>query len=226
MESGVAAIPNVVFRWFNERSGKRQVASLVRLTEAERFRTPALHDELFAAIRFDVGWRGSADEGLPPGALAIEPPLRPAFSSLRHKAVMRALTAIGAHHALGLRAGYAPCLSAPNIAVLAYTSANAQAGCWVIGRALEQLWLRATVLGFAVQPFIAPGLYSLDCYPDVPQRLRRHLAEQWATLVPEGQPLVVLRLGRAAPPAVRTGRKSARCYIRAPHAAPPESAPG
>lgn len=62
--------------WLDESARRRQALRLMRRAGTERFRNRTLHEELFSAIRFDVGWRATCPEGLRPGALGVEPPLR------------------------------------------------------------------------------------------------------------------------------------------------------
>ncbi|HET9046526.1 MAG TPA: hypothetical protein VFO33_06185, partial [Casimicrobiaceae bacterium] len=88
--------PGVAVRWLDHPDERRIALRLIRIAEAERFRRPKLHRELFDAIRFDVGWEASCESGLPPGALEVEPPLRGAFRMLRHWPLQRVLNAAGA----------------------------------------------------------------------------------------------------------------------------------
>lgn len=70
--------------WLDAIDERRRALRAIRLAETERFRRRALHDELFGAVRFDVGWKHALPEGLAPGALEVEPPVaRLMFSAMR-----------------------------------------------------------------------------------------------------------------------------------------------
>jgi hypothetical protein len=94
------------------------------------------------------------------------------------------------------------------------TTLSLEEGALAVGRALERVWLRATKMGLAFQPFAAPALFALEGYKDVRSALRRQLAEGWSEVVPDGTPLLVFRLGRASSPQVRSGRPSIEHYFK------------
>jgi hypothetical protein len=106
-------VPGCSLIWLDSPELRRKSLRLIRLAETERFRNPALHKELFSTIRFDVGWSKTCDDGLPPGALEVEKPLRPVFKLMRHWPVMRAFNLLGAHHMMGVMAAWLPCRLAP-----------------------------------------------------------------------------------------------------------------
>jgi hypothetical protein len=176
----------------------------VRRAETERFAVRSLHDDLFAAVRFDVGWKASAEEGLPPAALGVEPGVRWAFARLRDWPVMKALNLAGMHHFLGFRAASLPCRLAPHVGVLT-TSLAPEPGSLVVGRALERVWLEAARRGLAFQPLAGAALLALPGYEAVRPATGQRLRQQWGSLTAE-TPLMVFRMGRATPPAVRSGR--------------------
>lgn len=199
--------------WLDEPAKRRLAVELIRSAEGERFRNPALHRELFSSIRFETGWTSGTDEGLPPGALGIEVPLRPIFASLANWKLMRALNAVGLHHLLGLRAAGIPCRVAPHLAVLTVKNFDT-ASIFAAGRALQRIWLQLTCMDFVAQPLAAATLYALPsaCRNGIPPRLQQRLAAGWQGLAPESVPLIVLRIGRAAQMPVRAGRLPADRY--------------
>jgi hypothetical protein len=216
IEAEAARIPGVRLLWFDGPEQRRRMLRLMLLAESERFRSKALHEELFSSIRFDVGWTATADEGLPPGALGIEPALRWAFRALRRWPLMRVLNGVGAHYLIGARGAYAPCHTAPHLCVLV-TTLPLRSGCLAVGRALERAWLRATALGFEFQPFAAPALLALEDYGEVRPSIRHNLRKRWSELVSTGTPLIAFRIGRGASPPVRSGRLPAGEYCRPRH---------
>lgn len=105
LSAEATGIDGIQLHWFDSPETRKQILRLVRLAETERFRSRELHEELFSAVRFDIGWTASSDDGLPPGSLEVEAWMRPMFRGLRHWRVLRLLRTVGMHHALGLRAG-------------------------------------------------------------------------------------------------------------------------
>lgn len=213
LEQDAAAIDSVRLVWMDEARLRKQALSLIRLAESERFRCESLHRDLFSCIRFEVGWDGVAEEGLSPGSLEVERPLRGAFQALRHWPLMRTFSRFGVHRLLGLRAGDAPCRFSPHLGVVA-TTLPLECGARAAGRAFERVWLRATLLGLAVQPLAASALLCLRQYEDVRPALRKELAHGWARLIPGMTPLMVFRLGRSSQATLRSGRRPLASYLR------------
>ena len=129
---------------------------------------------------------------------------------------MRALDMFGAHYLIGARAAYVPCRIAPHLCVLG-TTLTLDAGCLAVGRALERVWLKASALGLALQPFAAPGLLALDGYVEVRAAIRHRLASGFAAIAPGVTPLIAFRMGRAGPPSTRTNRFPVQHYVRSTH---------
>jgi hypothetical protein len=196
--------------WLAAPTDRSLALRTMRLAESERFCRKALHEELFGAIRFDAGWKRSTDQGLPPGALEIELPSRPAFAALRHWPLMRVCAALGMHHVLGLRAADLPCRFAPGIGIVCCRAGDAGRGALDAGRALQRAWLAATLEGLAFQPMAAavalahqrPGNGWVSA--SAQQRIRDGLAQLAGS--GKGLPFMLFRLGRAAPPTVSTQR--------------------
>ena len=208
----VGAIAGVRLLWLDAPELRRQALRLVTIAESERFRSEPLHGDLFSSIRFDVGWHSTVPEGLPPGALEVEPPMRPFFKALRHWRAMRALAGLGVHRLVGLRAAYLPCRTAPHVCALA-TSLDLDRGAVAVGRALERIWLRTTCYGLAFQPLAGATLLALEGYRDVDECVRRRLASGWSRLCADALPLMVFRIGHARPPAVRSGRPGVSDFL-------------
>jgi hypothetical protein len=207
-------IEGVELTWLNEPDRRRDALKLLWLAETHRFSVKPLHAELFGSIRFDLGWRRPAEEGLAPGTLGIEAMARPGFAALRHWRIVKALNVLGAARLLGFRAAYLPCALAPELAAIS-TSSNLEEGAIAGGQALERVWLTVTSKHLAMQPFAAPTLLALTGYTDVPVAIGGRLRRGWETLVPGQTPLIVLRLGCARPPAFTNARRSIDHYLRA-----------
>lgn len=212
LECDVAAVDGASLLWLDTPHARRQALALIRLAEAERFSREELHRELFSAIRFDAGWSSATEEGLAPGSLEIEPPLRLAFQALRSWKLMRVLRRLGAHRLLALRSGDAPCRFAPHLAMIA-TRLDLPAGALAAGEAMERVWLRVTSWNVALQPLAASTLLALDGYTDVRPAVRRRLVDGWAEIAPEMIPLLVFRMGYGGPVSLRSGRRPVTAHL-------------
>ena len=210
-------LPDVQLTFVERGPARSALLRLIRIAEAERFNTPALHEELFSAVRFDVGWKASVDEGLPPAALGVEPGMRLAFERLAHWPTMNVLRKLGVHQVLGFRAGSLPCRTAPHIGVL-YTRSSLPAGAMPAGRALQRIWLDAERRKLAFQPLAASALLALPEYLEVPESTGETLRKGWEALSPL-TPVIVFRMGRAKPLARRAGRRGALEHVRSGAAA-------
>lgn len=220
------AFPDCQLTWLDEPDMRRRALRLMRLAETERFRTRLFHAELFSAIRFETGWRETCPEGLPPGALGVEPPLRHVFALLRHWPVMRLANLIGAHHMMGWRACDLPCRLAPHLGLLAVKKTDDQS-VFDVGRAFQRVWLAATGQGRVLQPMPASAIFALDGASDegAPIGTQRALASGWKALLGEAVPLMVFRMGVAQPLPVETGRQGVEAYMEVELEGMPAPAP-
>lgn len=220
LAAAVDRYPGCTLTWFDRREQREQrprVLRLMRLAETERFRNPLLHTELFSAVRFDVGWHGDCAEGLPPGSLAVEPPLRPFFALLRHWPVARLTNRFGMHRLLGVRSCDLPCRLAPHLGVLAVDKADHQS-LLDAGSAFQRLWLTATAHGRVLQPLPASALYAAAGAEaeGIPASLQQTLAGGWRELIGAAKPVMAFRLGFAASSLIVTGRQPLAHYLRSP----------
>jgi len=214
LDATAHAFPNCQLNWLDGSEVRTQALRLMRRAEGERFRTRELHEELFSAIRFESGWRKSCSEGLPPGALGVEPPLRPIFTLLRHWPVMRLANMLGAHYMLGWRACGIPCRLAPHLGLLAIRNTD-DLSVLDIGRLFQRIWLAATLQGRVLQPLPSSAIFALDgaSAEGVPVDLQRGLAEGWKDIIGEATPLMLFRMGSASPSSIVAGRPGVGDYL-------------
>lgn len=214
LDAAVHTYPACQLVWLDQPARRRQALRLMRRAETERFHNRLLHEELFSAIRFDVGWRTTCPEGLPPGALGVEPPLRVFFALLRHWPVMRLANLLGAHHMLGWRACDLPCRLAPHLGLLAVKNTDSQS-VFDAGRSFQRLWLVATCQGRVLQPMPASALYALDeaRTEGVPADLQHDLAEGWKARLDGVIPLMLFRMGKAKQSSIVAGRRGVEDYL-------------
>jgi hypothetical protein len=195
--------------WPQTRREKASALSIIRQAETLRFRSPTLHAELFSSIRFAAGWHGISEEGLAPSTLAVEPPLRPVFQALRHPTVMAMLNRLGAAWMLGWRSAWLPTRLSPGLCLLVIASA-ARSDVLAGGRALQRVWLEATLAGLSVQPYAAAGVLGLGFVPVEPafQPALARLNAALRNLCASDYGLVFLRLGHArSAPRYHSGRR-------------------
>jgi len=204
------SIPGQRLWWPRTPRERKAALRVIRQAETLRFRSPTLHAELFSSIRFCAGWRAACEEGLAPATLAVEPPLRPVFQALRRPAVMTALKRLGAASALGWRSAWLPIRLSPGLCLIVIPS-TARSDVLAGGRALQRVWLQATLDGLSVQPYAAAGVLSLGFVPveSAFERPLSRLGSALHALCAPGYGLVFLRLGyvRSAPRA-RSGRRA------------------
>jgi len=217
LNAAVAPVEGTRLIWLHG-AARRQALGLIWRAESERFLRKQLHHDIFSSIRFDLSWSETADWALPPGALEIEMPMRAPFKMLRHWAVMRPLTWMGMHRLVGLRAGWLPAWQAPALGVLV-SSLPIEQGAVAVGAALERLWLRATLLDLAMQPLAASAvlIQSSAAMPGASDALRSNLTTGWQTIAPATTPLMVFRMGHAAPPSVCSRRREVEEYVLPTH---------
>ncbi|HET8554919.1 MAG TPA: hypothetical protein VFL78_08855 [Rhodanobacteraceae bacterium] len=209
LDAQVRRIPGQRLYWPLTPREKKIALNIIRQAETLRFKSPTLHAELFSSIHFDVGWHTVSEEGLAPATLAVEPPMRPVFQALRRPAVMAMFNRLGAASVLGWRSAWLPIRLSPGLCLLVIPS-TARTDVLAGGRALQRVWLQATLEGLSVQPYAAAGVLGLGLVPVEPafqqplSRLRTALGD----LCGSGYGLVFLRLGRArSAPRDRSGRR-------------------
>jgi hypothetical protein len=213
LNAAVVPVAGAQLIWL-QGAPRRRALGLVWRAESERFLRKDLHHAIFSSVRFDLPWDKNAEWSLPPGALEIEPPMRPMFKLLRHWALMRPLTWLGVHRMLGLRAGWLPAWQAPTLGVLVSTLPVEQ-GAVAVGAALERLWLQADALELAMQPLAASAVLMQPSHDTdgASGALRATLAAGWQAIAPGTMPLMVVRMGRTGAPSMRSGRRAVEAYL-------------
>jgi hypothetical protein len=210
MADEAASVPGARIIWFKTPAERRAALRAIRIAETERFRQPALHAELFSAVRFEAGWKETTEEGLPPGALGVELPMRPGFAAMRHWPLMRALTHIGAHHGLGFRAAYLPCRLAPVLGLVVHADKDPLIASVSAGRALERAWLASTEAGLGFQPMAAATVLARQRPGEgwVSATVQRQLIDLLNTITGEDarQAQMFFRVGHARSPELVTDR--------------------
>ncbi len=193
-----APIPGTELLWLDTAERRRKALQLIRWAEAERFRNPTLHEELFGSIRFDVGWHATAPEGLPPGSLELPlggtTRLHTAAALARPKLFANTL---GAHLVRWLAGRLiCPVGLAPGICVgdsakqHRYRRRSTLAACY------SASGCTATTLGLGFQVFAASAIYALAGSTAIGRRPPRGASPQGGRpCAPTACPLLVFRMG-------------------------------
>ena len=205
LQADAGAIEGAAIVWLDSPSQRRQALRLIRAAETERFRNRHLHHELFSSIRFDLGWRDTTADGLPPGALELPLVERPLFAMLRSWSIQHGLNLFGVHHFIGFRAADLPCRLAPHLGVIT-CHGESEAAAIAGGRALQRVWLRSAAMGLSFQVFAASAAYAYQGTRGIDAKLQCMLRDGWAELCPNTRPIIIFRMGHAAAPSVRTVR--------------------
>ncbi|WP_448547368.1 hypothetical protein [Thalassotalea fusca] len=188
------------------------------ITKAEsiRFKSKILHQELFSTVKFD---NTHADEGMPVEVLAIEKPALPMFKLLSSWKWMNRLNKIGAHKMLGMRSVYLPIITSPALCLLSIKD-NDRVSIIEGGRSFQHLWLKATELGMSLQPYAAPGIFSLGfvaCEPKYKSEMAEIGQMMQALKHPDsGFGLMYFRLGRNGSVKHRTKRRQLSTFLKYP----------
>lgn len=214
LDSAVHVYPTSKLVWLDEPERRKNALRLMRQAETERFHNRILHEEMFSAIRFDVGWHSTCPEGLPLGSLGVEPPLRMFFAQLRHWPLARLANLLGTHHILGFRSCHLPCRLAPHVGLVAAENPDSQS-IFNAGRSFQRLWLAATAHGRVLQPMPASALYACDGAraEGIPPALQHDLAEGWTRILGDAVPLMLFRMGFAPESSIVTGRRPVADYL-------------
>ena len=193
-------------KWFTDKKSIKAVLPVIQAAESIRFKSKTLHQELFSTVNFDDP---NAEEGMPIEVLAIEKPAQPMFKLIRNWSVMNFLNKLRVYKVMGIRSVRIPILMSPALALICIKS-NDRESVLNGGRALQRFWLQAAKEGIAVQPYAAPGIFSLG-FVEHEQELDpafETVIQMMKDVVPEGYGLMFLRLGYATKPILhRTNRR-------------------
>jgi hypothetical protein len=214
LDAQAELIPGQRLWWPRTAREKKSALGIIRQAESLRFKSPMLHAELFSSIRFSAGWHTTCEEGLAPMTLAVEAPMRPLFQAMRRPAVMTMLNRLGAASMLGWRSAWLPIRMSPGLCLVTAAS-TARSDVLAGGRALQRVWLQATLDGLSVQPYAAAGVLGLGFVPIEPslQWSLSRLGSVLRELCAPGCGLVFLRLGHS-PSALhdRSGRRGLESF--------------
>ncbi len=209
-----ASCHNAGVQWFCSKTEKKSALPLIQRAESIRFKSKILHEELFSTVHFG---NPESKEGMPIEVLAIEKPAQPIFKQMKKWSVMSFFNKLGAYKMLGIRSVKLPIMFSPSLALITIED-NSRESVINGGRALQRFWLKCSELGIAVQPYAAPGIFSLgyiDNEPEFKPTLKT-IADEMRGLVNNNKyGLMFLRLGYNKPVTARTHRRQAESFNKA-----------
>lgn len=221
LTSSVEAIPGVSVVWVVDRKARSRLGRLIAMADRFRFEYPAFHAEIFRQLRFTSQQVETTRDGLDVRTLALPPGGKTIIRALRSWRVMNNLNRIGLSKLLTIPT----ILSVKRCGGLALLTVAkpSQENFIAAGRAMERLWLAATQAGLSVHPlgslpiFLAHEaiLHGQKLTP-WHRALARWLAGRLAELLPgihESTLALILRLGYAAPPKVRSLRRPVEAFL-------------
>lgn len=197
--------------WFDDKKSINKALPIIQKAESIRFKSKTLHQELFSTVKFG---QEHTDEGMHISVLAIEKPAQPFFKLMKKWSFMNIVNRIGGATILGLRSVKIPIMFSPALLLI---TMNDKERLSVIkaGRAIQRVWLQATQCGLSVQPYAAPGIFSLG-FIDCEQEFKSELANigdqmnklTTESITPNNYGLMFLRIGKNKAVKFRTKRRS------------------
>ncbi|MCW8833661.1 MAG: hypothetical protein OQK09_09895 [Colwellia sp.] len=203
---------------FTGKKSIKAVLPVIQKAETIRFKSQILHQELFSTVHFG---NPNAEEGMPISVLAIEKPAQPLFKQMKKWSVMNFMNRIGGAAILGFRSVRIPILLSPALVLITMTGKD-RLNVIKAGRAIQRVWLQASQQGLSVQPYAAPGIFSLGyiaCENEFKAQLDA-IAQQMHSIVNSSNDskgnygLMFLRIGYNKPVVQRSNRRSFDSFVK------------
>lgn len=204
---------------FTNKKMIKRVLPVIQQAETIRFKSKILHQELFSTVHFD---NEESKEGMPISVLAIEKPAQPLFKQMKKWSVMSFVNNIGGASMLGLRSVRIPIMFSPALVLITMKNKE-RLSVIKAGRAIQRVWLQATQQGLSVQPYAAPGIFSLNyiaCENEF-KPLLEDIAKQMHAIVNSSDlnqkeyGLMFLRIGFNKPVQHRSNRRNIDSFAKA-----------
>ena len=203
---------------FTSKKAIKGVLPVIQEAETIRFKSKILHQELFSTVHFN---NEQSEEGMPISVLAIEKPAQPLFKQMKKWSVMNFVNKIGGAAMLGFRSVRIPILFSPAL-VLITMKGNDRLSVIRTGRAIQRVWLEASKQGLSVQPYAAPGIFSLGhiaCENEFAPQLKSvakkmHIIVNSENLADNNYGLMFLRIGYNKPVELRSNRRTIDSFAK------------
>ena len=201
--------------WVQDRTKLKELGKITARADRLIFENPRIHSHLFSTLRWSRAEIEQTCDGLPIASLELGRLGSIAFRGLKNWPVVRFLNQFGFSKAaanrsvlLMRRSSAAGLITVPDTSPLSFVEA---------GRAFQRVWLQATKNNLALQPMTAViflqlksrlGDYEglIDDQINIVDGLRRDLQDFYA-LASDVVPVMLFRIGFAAPPSDRTRRR-------------------
>lgn len=204
---------------FTCKKSIKKVLPVIQQAETIRFKSKILHQELFSTVHFN---NEKSEDGMPISVLAIEKPAQPMFKLMKKWSVMNFVNKIGGATLLGFRSVRLPILMSPALVLITVKDKN-RLSIIKAGRAIQRVWLEGCLQGLSVQPYAAPGIFSLgyiNCENEFKSQFNL-IAKEMHALVNkcnEGENqfgLMFLRIGYNKPVKHRSNRRNIDSFAKA-----------
>ncbi len=157
LRNAAAEVDGVRFDLLGQGERMRRMAWTLRLNDRLAFEHRMIHQFLFRQIRWNAEETARSGDGMPLETLGLNPMDRLLFPLFRSWRRVDLLNRLGLSRFIGLR-GWINCRSAGALGVISVPERTPQAFL-AAGRALQRIWLQATLDGLAFQP--VTGLFFL-----------------------------------------------------------------
>jgi len=203
---------------FTSKKSIKRVLPVIQQAESIRFKSKTLHQELFSTVHFN---NEQSEEGMPISVLAIEKPAQPFFKQMKKWSVMNFVNKIGGAAMLGFRSVRIPILFSPALVLITMKEKD-RLSVIKAGRAIQRVWLEANQLGLSVQPYAAPGIFSLGyiaCEDEFKSQLasvteKMHTIVNSNNLSENNYGLMFLRIGYNKPVEHRSNRRGIDSFVK------------
>lgn len=203
---------------FTCKKSIKRVLPVIQQAETIRFKSKILHQELFSTVHFN---NEQSEEGMPISVLAIEKLAQPMFKQMKKWSVMNFVNKLGGATILGFRSVRIPILFSPAL-VLITMKDNDRLSVIKAGRAIQRVWLAACQQGLSVQPYAAPGIFSLGyiaCENEFKPQLdsvakEMHTIVNNKNLTENNFGLMFLRIGYNKPVEHRSNRRKIASFAK------------
>jgi len=203
---------------FTCKKAIKRVLPVIQQAETIRFKSKILHQELFSTVHFN---NEQSEEGMPISVLAIEKPAQPIFKQMKKWPVMNFVNKIGGATMLGFRSVRMPILFSPAL-VLITMNGKDRLSIIKAGQAIQRVWLKASQQGLSVQPYAAPGIFSLGyiaCEDEFKSQLKSVSKKMHAIVNSEKSTennygLMFLRIGYNKPVEHRSNRRTIDSFAK------------
>lgn len=211
----VENIDNANINLVNQKNKINNLAKELMVNDQLVFERKDIHGFLFDKIRWNKKQLDETDDGMPVEAMGLNPVERLSFPLLRFWGFVKTANYAGLSRIIGLKCWW-NCRNASILGMISVQS-NDKLAFVQGGRAVQRLWIEATLQGLALQPIIGLTLLinrlkqnELDDFSDKHTQLIQRTAKTLPDLFAcdKAETLIMgFRMGKGNPISVKTRRK-------------------